>query len=198
MLFVGRVTRQKGIVHLLDAARLLDPDVQIVLRAGSPDTPELGCELADQVASLRDDRGGIVWIERALPSDEIMQLLTHASVFCCPSIYEPLGLVNLEAMACATPVVASAVGGIPEVVEDGVTGRLVPFEPRGGGEAAPADPEGFARALAAALSDLVDDPARSDAMGLAGRERVIGHFSWTAIAAEVVDVYRAAGAGVRT
>ena len=198
VLFVGRVTRQKGIVHLLDAARLLDPDVQIVLRAGSPDTPELGRELADQVASLRDDRGGIVWIERALPREEMMQLLTHASVFCCPSIYEPLGLVNLEAMACATPVVASAVGGIPEVVDDGVTGRLVPFEARGAGDAAPADPEGFARALADALTDVVGDPARSEAMGVAGRERVIDHFSWTAIAAEVVDVYRAALAGART
>lgn len=195
VLFVGRVTRQKGIVHLLDAARRLDPGVQIVLRAGSPDTPGMARELAAQVASLQDHRGNVVWIEHGVSREEMIQLHTQASVFCCPSIYEPLGLVNLEAMACGTPVVASAVGGIPEVVDDGVTGTLVPFEARGGGEAAPADADRFAADLSEAVTALLDDGDRREAMGRAGRDRVVREFSWTAIAAQVVDVYRTAVAG---
>jgi starch synthase len=191
VIFVGRVTRQKGIEHLLDAAMLLDPSVQIVLRAGSPDTAELGQELAAAVERVRAERGNIVWIEEMLDRWEVIQLLTHADVFCCPSIYEPLGLVNLEAMACETAVVASAVGGIPEVVDDGRTGVLVPFEPVSGIDPAPADPDRYAAELAAALTAVLEDSVRRAAMGAAGRQRVIEHFSWTAIAAEVLDVYRA-------
>jgi starch synthase len=192
VIFVGRVTRQKGIGHLLDAALHLDPDVQIVLRAGSADTPDMARELASHVAAVRAARGKVVWIEEMLERRDMIQLLTHADVFCCPSIYEPLGLVNLEAMACETAVVASAVGGIPEVVDDGVTGTLVPFAPVGPEEAAPADPAGFAVALADAIGALLRDPVRCAAMGAAGRQRVIEHFSWSAIAREVMGVYERA------
>lgn len=190
VIFVGRVTRQKGITHLLDAVQHLDPSVQVVLRAGSPDTPELAQELARHVDHVRRERGNIVWIEEMLDRWEVIQLLTHSEVFCCPSIYEPLGLVNLEAMACETAVVASAVGGIPEVVDDGVTGVLVPFESRGEGDSAPADPDRYATDLAAAIQGILDDPVRRAAMGAAGRQRVIEHFSWTAIAHQILDIYR--------
>lgn len=189
VIFVGRVTHQKGISHLLDAVAHLDPAVQIVLRAGSPDTAEIGVELARQVDALQASRGNIVWIEEMLERWEMMQLLTHADVFCCPSIYEPLGLVNLEAMACETAVVASAVGGIPEVVQDGVTGTLVPFEPRAGGDGAPADPAGYARDLATAITSVLEDDARRTAYGRTGRQRVIDHFSWTAVARTILGVY---------
>lgn len=189
VIFVGRVTRQKGIRHLLDAAMHLDPSVQIVLRAGAPDTAELGQELSAQVERVQALRGNLVWIEEMAERREMIQLLTHADVFCCPSIYEPLGLVNLEAMACETAVVASAVGGIPEVVEDGVTGLLVPFEPLGPNDANPRDPEGYGRDLAAAITEVLDDPERRARMGAAGRQRVIDHFSWSAIAKEVIALY---------
>jgi len=189
VIFVGRVTRQKGIQHLLDAALLLDPSVQIVLRAGSPDTAELGQELAAAVDHVRRERGNIVWIQDMLDRWEVIQLLTHAEVFCCPSIYEPLGLVNLEAMACETAVVASAVGGIPEVVDDGATGLLVPFDPVSDDDPAPADPDRYAADLARALTAVLEDPVQRAAMGAAGRQRVIDHFSWSAIAAEVLRVY---------
>jgi starch synthase len=192
VIFVGRVTRQKGINHLLDAARHLDPAVQIVLRAGSPDTPELGHELARQVDALRARRSNVVWIEEMLERWEVIQLLTHADVFCCPSIYEPLGLVNLEAMACETAVVASAVGGIPEVVAAGETGLLVPFAP-GEHDAAPIDPDAFAADLAAALGTVLDDPSLATAMGQAGRRRVVDHFSWSAIARRTLDLYASVG-----
>lgn len=195
VMFVGRVTRQKGIGHLLDALRLLPPDVQLVLRAGSPDTPELGVELAQQVDALQAEGHNVVWIEDMLDRPDVIELLTNADVFCCPSIYEPLGLVNLEAMACELPVVASAVGGIPEVVDDGVTGTLVPFTPRADGDAAPADPERFAADLATAISALLDDPGRRRAYGQAARQRVIDHFSWRAIAREVIEVYQQVQAG---
>jgi starch synthase len=194
VIFVGRVTRQKGINHLLDAALLLDPSVQIVLRAGSPDTPELGHELARQVDALRARRSNVVWIEDMLERWEVIQLLTHADVFCCPSIYEPLGLVNLEAMACETAVVASAVGGIPEVVLDGETGLLVPFEPVDGHDPAPRDPKVFTGDLAAAIDTVLANASVREAMGRAGRQRVIDHFSWSAIARRTLDLYRAAGA----
>ncbi|MBK9178535.1 MAG: glycogen synthase [Acidimicrobiales bacterium] len=189
VIFVGRITRQKGIRHLLDAVRLLDPDVQVVLRAGSPDTPEIGQEIAGMIEDLQEERGSVVWIEEMLERKEMIQLLTHADVFCCPSIYEPLGLVNLEAMACETPVVATAVGGIPEVVTDGRTGLLVPFEPAGPGMAGPKDPDGLARDLAATLTRVLDDPALGGQLGIDGRRRVVEHFSWSAIAHRVLDLY---------
>jgi starch synthase len=190
VIFVGRVTRQKGIQYLLEAVGHLDSSVQIVLRAGSPDTPELGQELARHVDALRARRGNVVWIEDMLDRWEVIQLLTHADVFCCPSIYEPLGLVNLEAMACETAVVGSAVGGIPEVVTHGETGLLVPFAPAGEDDPAPADPPAFVADLAAAIQTALDDPARRAAMGQAGRQRVIDHFSWSAIARQTLELYR--------
>ena len=194
VIFVGRVTRQKGIQYLLEAVRHLDPSVQIVLRAGSPDTPELGHELARQVDALRARRSNIVWIEDMLERWEVIQLLTNADVFCCPSIYEPLGLVNLEAMACETAVVASAVGGIPEVVAAGDTGLLVPFVPSGEQDPVPADPEAYTADLAAALNTVLSDAALQTSMGQAGRQRVIDHFSWSAIAHRTLDLYESVGA----
>jgi len=180
-IFVGRITRQKGVGHLLDAALMLDPDVQLVLCAGAPDTPEIAAEIAAKVERVRRERGNVIWIQEMLPKPEVIQLLTHATVFLCPSIYEPMGIVNLEAMACETAVVASAVGGIPEVVADGDTGLLVPYDE--------ADPEGFAAGLAARANELLADPGRAAAMGRAGRERVLAHFTWGAVARETVAVY---------
>jgi starch synthase len=194
VIFVGRVTRQKGIQYLLEAVRHLDPSVQIVLRAGSPDTPELGHELARHVDALRARRGNVVWIEDMLERWEVIQLLTNADVFCCPSIYEPLGLVNLEAMACETAVVASAVGGIPEVVDPGVTGLLVPFVPLGDHDPTPADPDTFTADLATAINTVLGDAALRTSMGRAGRQRVIDHFSWSAIAHRTLDLYQTVGA----
>ena len=179
--FVGRITRQKGVGHLLAAARDFHPDAQLVLCAGAPDTPEIGTAIAAAVQSLRETRTGVHWISEMLPREDVVQLLSHATVFVCPSVYEPLGIVNLEAMACETAVVASAVGGIPEVVVDGTTGTLVPY--------APSYPEGFEAALAEAVNALVTDPARATAMGRAGRERTIRDFGWDAIARRTVEVY---------
>ena len=190
VVFVGRITRQKGVTHLLDAAAHLDPEAQLVLCAGAPDTPALAREVSDAVAGLREHRDGVVWIDRMLPRPDIVQLLSHATVFCCPSIYEPFGLVNVEAMACEAAVVASAVGGIPEVVDDGETGHLVGFHPGDDPFGSPADPEAFAHRLADAMNDLVRDPRRADAMGRAGRARVLEHFSWPAIAAQTAQLYR--------
>ncbi|MEU4092931.1 glycogen synthase [Streptomyces sp. NPDC026673] len=180
-LFVGRITRQKGVPHLLRAARRIDPGLQIVLCAGAPDTPAIDREFRDLVEELRAVRGGVVWIPEMLPRPEVVQLLTHAAVFVCPSVYEPLGIVNLEAMACGTPVVASAVGGIPEVVEDGVTGLLVPYEEK--------DPDAFEADLAAAVTALAGDPAAAARMGAAGRERAVAEFGWDAVARRTVAVY---------
>src|SRR4029077_955481 len=140
VVFVGRITRQKGVAHALDAALAFDPRAQFVLCAGAPDTPEIAAEIAAKVARVRDERGSIIWIDRMLARDEVVQIVSHATVFLCPSIYEPLGIVNLEAMACETAVVATCTGGIPEVVEDGVTGLLVPFEPRDDGTRDPVEP----------------------------------------------------------
>ena len=186
VLFVGRITRQKGLPHLLAAARHLDPGTVLVLCASSPDTPEIGDEVARAVALLREERGAdsVIWIEEQASLDDVRQLLTHAAVFACPSVYEPLGIVNLEAMACEAPVVASAVGGIPEVVVDGVTGLLVPYDPE--------DPASLEAGLAEAINALVADPERAQAMGRAGRERAIADFGWDAIARRTVEVYRAA------
>jgi len=175
VIFVGRITRQKGVPVLLRAAAALDPAAQLVLCAGQPDTPELATEVEGLVADLRAARSGVIWIPEMLPKRAVIQLLSHATVFACPSLYEPLGIVNLEAMACGTAVVASAVGGIPEVVSDGETGLLVP----------PDDPE----ALAVALNALLGDPARADAFGRAGRERAVAEFGWQAVAAQTADLY---------
>ncbi len=175
VIFVGRITRQKGVPVLLRAAANLDPAAQLVLCAGQPDTPELAAEVESLVADLRAARSGVIWIPEMLPKRAVIQLLTHATVFACPSLYEPLGIVNLEAMACGTAVVASAVGGIPEVVSDGETGLLVP----------PDDTE----ALADALNSLLRDPARAAALGRAGRERAVAEFGWQAVAAQTAALY---------
>ncbi len=188
--FVGRVTRQKGIRHLLAAARALDPRAQLVCCAGAADTPALAAEVDEAAAALRDRPGGFWWIPEMLSHEELVELLSAATVFACPSIYEPFGLVNLEAMACETAVVATAVGGIPEVVTDGVTGTLVPVALTPDGSEA-AEPEALAAALAEGLNALVADPDRAHRMGLAGRARVLEHFSWEAIADRTVALYEA-------
>ena len=174
-LFVGRITRQKGLSHLLRAAR--DVPGQLVLCAGAPDTPEIARETEELLAELRAHRDGVVWIPDMLPRADVVQLLSHATVFVCPSVYEPLGIVNLEAMACGTAVVASAVGGIPEVVVDGETGLLVPVD------------DDFETSLATRLTELLGDPARAAAMGQAGRARAVASFGWDAIARRTLEVY---------
>jgi starch synthase len=192
VVWVGRVTRQKGVSYLLRAAALLPERVQVVLCAGAADTPELAAEVAALIAELKSARGadGVVLIERMLPRDELIQVLSSATVFACPSIYEPLGIVNLEAMACGAAVVASAVGGIPEVVDDGVTGVLVPLEQAADGSGKPQDAEQFVRDFAAALTSVLEDPQRAEAMGQAGLRRVQEHFSWESIAEQTLEVYR--------
>jgi starch synthase len=190
VVFVGRITRQKGLTYLCDAALQIDPAAQLVLCAGAPDTPEIGAEIAAKVDRVRTERGNVIWLEQMLAKPEVIQLLSHATVFVCPSIYEPLGIVNLEAMACETAVVATRTGGIPEVVDDGVTGLLVPFEPRDDGSRAPVDPERFATDIAGRVNELVGDPARAAEMGRAGRRRAVEHFSWSAIAEQTVELYR--------
>jgi starch synthase len=189
VVFVGRITRQKGLAHLLDAAELFDAHAQLVLVAGSPDTREIAAETAAHVERLRATRG-VVWVAERTPRADLIQILSHASVFVCPSVYEPLGIVNLEAMACEAPVVATNTGGIPEVVDDGVTGLLVPFEPRDDGSRAPVDPAAFARAIAERIDDVLGNPERAATFGRAGRVRAVEHFSWAAIAAQTVDLYR--------
>jgi alpha-maltose-1-phosphate synthase len=195
VVFVGRITRQKGVAHLLRAALRIDPDAQLVLAAGAPDTPEIAGEVTERMEQVRAQRGNMIWLQEMLPKSDVIQLLSHATVFVCPSIYEPLGIVNLEAMACEAAVVASAVGGIVEVVEDGNTGLLVPFEAVDDGTQEPADPEGFADDFAAAVNALLADPARAEEMGRAGRRRVVERFSWPAIARETVAVYEGLAGG---
>ncbi len=190
VVFVGRITRQKGLPHLLRAARDLDPAAQLVLCAGAPDTKEIGAEVAGLVEELRADRSGVVWLDTMLPRPEVIQILTHATVFACPSIYEPLGIVNLEAMACETAVVATATGGIVEVVEDGTTGLLVPLHPGDDPSREPEDPERFAGDIAERLNALLADPARADEMGRAGRASAISRFDWGRIAEETAALYR--------
>ena len=189
VMFLGRITRQKGLTHLLDAAPAIDPDAQLVICAGSPDTPALAAETAARISALAAVRP-VRWIQETLPRFEVVQLLTHATVFVCPSIYEPFGLVNLEAMACETAVVATRTGGIPEIGEHGKTGCLVPFEPADGEFGGPRDPRRFADDLAAAINRLVRDPALARRLGEAGRRRVIDQFGWPAIAARTADLYR--------
>ena len=190
VVFVGRITRQKGLPLFLRAVAQLPPDVQIVLCAGAPDTPEIQAEVEELVASLAASRDGVVWIREMLPRADVVALLTAATAFACPSIYEPLGIVNLEAMACETAVVATATGGIPEVVVPGETGLLVPIDQATDGTGTPLDPEKYVADFAAALIEVVSDPARAAAMGKAGRERAIDAFSWPAIAEKTVEVYR--------
>ncbi|MDT0157347.1 glycogen synthase [Microbacterium sp. ARD32] len=182
VVFVGRITRQKGLPYLLRAARLLPPDVQLVLCAGAPDTPEIMAEVQELVRLLQQTRQGVIWIERMLPRDELSAILTAATTFVCPSVYEPLGIVNLEAMACGAAVVGTRTGGIPEVVEDGVTGRIVPIEQLQDGTGTPVDPEQFVSDLAAGLTEVTGDPERAAEYGAAGRERARTSFSWGAIA----------------
>ena len=181
--FVGRITRQKGVPHLIAAAHRFDPEIQLVLCAGAPDTPEIAEEVRTAVAELAAERGGVFWVRDFLPVHEIREILSAATAFVCPSVYEPLGIVNLEAMACSTAVVASDVGGIPEVVIDGVTGRLVHYDD--------ADPRSFEAGLAEAVNALVADPALAAAYGAAGRQRCIDEFSWTRIAEQTLEIYRA-------
>jgi len=183
-IFVGRITHQKGLTHLLDAAPQIEPSAQLVLCAGAPDTPELGAEVRARVETLQRERGNVVWIEEMLPHREVIQLLSHATVFVCPSIYEPLGIVNLEAMACGTAVVATAVGGIPEVVVDGETGYLVPFD---GG---PHDPERFAAEIAERVHALLRDEELARRFGEAGRARAVADFSWDEVAEQTAGLYR--------
>jgi starch synthase len=190
VVFVGRITRQKGVPYLLEAALDIDPAAQLVLCAGAPDTPELAAEVERRVDELRASRGNLVWIDQMVTKGEVIQLLSHATVFVCPSIYEPQGIVNLEAMACETAVVATDTGGIPEVVDDGVTGLLVPFATRDDGSGDPLDPTGFASGIADRVDALLADPDRAAAMGKAGRERAIEHFAWPAIGAQTAALYR--------
>jgi starch synthase len=189
VVFVGRVTRQKGLPYLLRAGRSLLPDAQLVLCAGAPDTPEIAAEVESLVAMLREERHGVVWISEMLPKTGIAQILSHTTVFVCPSIYEPMGIVNLEAMACQTAVVATATGGIPEVVDDEITGLLVPVEQATDGTGTPADPERFVADLAAAVNTLLADPSLAARMGEAGRARAVDVFSWTEIARETLKLY---------
>ncbi|MHB1800577.1 MAG: glycogen synthase [Actinomycetes bacterium] len=185
VLFVGRITRQKGLAHLLAAAHELPDGVALVLAAGAPDTPEIAEQTAREVDQLRRSRRDpVIWLDQMVAREDLVALFSHATVFACPSVYEPLGIVNLEAMACATPVVASAVGGIPEVVEDGRTGLLVAYDPQ--------RPEAFERGLARGITELLADPDRARRMGAAGRVRAVREFGWETVARRTVDVYEAA------
>jgi len=188
VLFVGRITRQKGVTHLVDAINYLPPDTQVVLCAGAPDTPEIAAELRQKVEAARKRHPRIVWIEKMVSKPEVIQLYSNCRVFCCPSVYEPFGIINLEAMACRAPVVASATGGIKEVVVDGETGYLVPFDqdPVTG---FPTDPERFARDLAVRIQAMLTNPDRCRRFGDAGRKRVEDVFSWTSIAKQTIHLY---------
>ncbi|HUS68876.1 MAG TPA: glycogen synthase [Kofleriaceae bacterium] len=190
VLFVGRVTRQKGIVHLVRAIQHLDPGIQVVLCAGQPDTPEIGHEMAAGVEEAQRARPNVTWIGEMVGRDAVRQLYSHAAVFCCPSVYEPFGIINLEAAACETPVVASAVGGIPEVVIDGQTGLLVPVELRADDPMSPVDAARFERDLAAGINTLMADAPRREVMGRAARERAIASFGWESIARQTAELYQ--------
>ncbi|MFC5379629.1 glycogen synthase [Aquipuribacter nitratireducens] len=192
VVFVGRITRQKGLPYLLRACASLPPEVQVVLLAGAPDTPEIAAEVRGLVDTLREGRDGVVWVEQMLPRPDVCQVLSHATVFVCPSVYEPLGIVNLEAMACGAAVVGTATGGIPEVVDDGRTGWLVPIEQVGDGTGTPVDPDRFVADLARTLVDAVADPAEARRRGAAGRERAVAEFSWHTVAERTVAVYEEA------
>lgn len=188
VLFVGRITRQKGVTHLVDAIRYLPAETQVVLCAGAPDTPEIAAELRAKVEAARTHHPRIVWIEKMVTKQEAIQLYSNCRVFCCPSVYEPFGIINLEAMACRAPVVASSTGGIKEVVVDGETGYLVPFD-QDPVTSFPRDPENFARDLARRINEMLEDPERCRRFGDAGRRRVEEIFSWTAIAQQTIGLY---------
>jgi glycogen synthase len=190
VLFVGRITRQKGIIHLVRAIEHLAPGIGVVLCAGQPDTPEIGREMEEGVRAAQAERSNVVWIGEMVSREAVRQLYSHAAVFCCPSVYEPFGIINLEAAACETPVVASAVGGIPEVVVDGETGLLVPVELDVDDPMSPVDPDRFERNLAGAINALMADAATREVMGRAGRRRAVERFSWATIARQTADLYR--------
>jgi len=190
VLFVGRITRQKGIIHLVNAIKYIDQDTQIVLCAGAPDTPEIGKEMEESVNEVKKTRDNVIWIDKMLAKKEVIQLYSHADVFCCPSIYEPFGIINIEAMACETAVVASAVGGIKEVVIDGETGILVPLEQQDVAPFEPVDPDKFAKDLANGINKLIANKELTEAMAKNGRKRVVDSFDWTAIAKQVEELYK--------
>jgi glycogen synthase len=189
ILFVGRIARQKGIIHLVNAIKYMDSGFQVVLCAGAPDTPEIADEMKRAVAEAQSTREGVIWIEQMVTKEVVYQLYSHAAVFCCPSIYEPFGIINLEAMACETAVVASAVGGIKEVVVDGETGFLVPLEQMQKTPFEPVDPDKFSRDMAEKINRLMADEALRTKFGEAGRKRAVEKFSWAAIAAETKKMY---------
>ncbi len=190
VLFVGRITRQKGIIHLVNAIKYIDPDTQIVLCAGAPDTPEIAKEMEDSVAEVKKNRDNVIWIDVMLDKNEVIQLYSHADVFCCPSIYEPFGIINIEAMACETAVVASAVGGIKEVVVNGETGILVPLEQQSEAPFEPVDADKFSRDLADGVNQLIQNKELSATMAKNGRKRVEDYFDWEAIAKQVESLYK--------
>ncbi|MGE9290197.1 MAG: glycogen synthase [Puniceicoccales bacterium] len=189
VLFVGRITRQKGIIYLVNALKYLDPEIQVVLCAGAPDTPEIAAEMKEAFGRAAAERKHLVWIEKMLPRDQMIQVYSHAALFCCPSIYEPFGIINLEAMACETPVVASSVGGIPEVVVHGETGHLVPVAQEDEAPFAPRDPDTFSRDLARPINRIMSKPELRIAYGAAGRLRAESTFSWKSIAEETAKLY---------
>jgi alpha-maltose-1-phosphate synthase len=189
VLFVGRIARQKGIIHLVEAIPQIDPDLQVVLLAGQPDTQDIAREMEEKVADAARQRDGIIWIDKMISRPEAIQFYSHADVFCCPSVYEPFGIINLEAMACETAVVAAAIGGIPEVVVPEETGLLIDLQLKPG-TFEPVDTEGYARDLAEGINRLARDPELRERMGKAGRKRVEEHFSWDAIAERTVELYR--------
>ncbi|MGB3590338.1 MAG: glycogen synthase [Nonlabens sp.] len=189
VLFVGRITRQKGIIHLVNAIKHIDAGTQVVLCAGAPDTAAIGKEMETAVNEIKKDRDNVIWIAEMLEKEQVIELYSHATVFCCPSIYEPFGIINIEAMACECPVVASAVGGIKEVVIPGETGILIPLEQQNEAPFEPVDPEQFARDLASGINQITANPAQADKMGAAGRKRVEDHFDWDAIALQTKELY---------
>jgi len=190
VLFVGRITKQKGIIHLVNAIKYIDPDTQIVLCAGAPDTPEIAKEMEDCVNEVKKTRDNIIWIDEMLDKKEVIQLYSHADVFCCPSIYEPFGIINIEAMACETAVVASAVGGIKEVVVEGETGLLIPLEQQEVAPFEPIDPDKFSKDLANGVNKLINNKDLREVMAKNGRKRVEEYFDWVAIAKQVKDLYK--------
>jgi glycogen synthase len=189
VLFVGRVTRQKGIIHLVNAINYIDPELQVVLLAGAPDTKEIGIEMNQGVQAVREKRNGVIWVQEMLPRKKVIQFYSHAAVFCCPSVYEPFGIINLEAMACETAVVASRIGGIPEVVVPGETGELVDLDIKSG-TFDPVDPEDFARRLAEAINKVGLDKELYTTYGKNGRKRAEEQFSWRTVARSTLELYR--------